>query len=153
VLGRSHMVLLLMMRALVDKGHTNASRGTATAVCTKAWGRPAGPRAGITTHLLAGGHGTSEHTSEGHEATLVAGGNHLGDVHHQRTIRVAVPERAAARAYNVSTAQCQHSPRGALPLLDTNKQSHAVPTEDLSSAPPTSLGQLLSGASTQIDPM
>jgi len=54
-----------------------------------------GLRAGLVlraldAHLLAGGGGTGEDTTEGGEAATLVGGNHLGDVHHERTIRVAL---------------------------------------------------------------
>eukprot|EP00754_Rhynchopus_humris_P009966 Rhum_TRINITY_DN14106_c0_g1::Rhum_TRINITY_DN14106_c0_g1_i1::g.69326::m.69326 len=42
--------------------------------------------------LLAGLHLTREHTAERDETALVRGGNHLGDVHHQRGGGVALPQ-------------------------------------------------------------
>lgn len=47
----------------------------------------------VWTHnanLLASSHTAREHTTKGIEATLIAGWYHLGDVHHQRCIRIAV---------------------------------------------------------------
>ena len=39
--------------------------------------------------LLSSGHLAGEHTAEGVESSLVRSGDHLTDVHHQRTIGVA----------------------------------------------------------------
>lgn len=41
-------------------------------------------------HLLARGHAAGEDTAKGVEASLVGGGHHLGDVHHQRSLGVTV---------------------------------------------------------------
>ncbi|KNC26657.1 hypothetical protein FF38_01376 [Lucilia cuprina] len=42
------------------------------------------------TALLTGGYFTGEYTTESVETTLIGGGYHLGDVHHQRTIGITV---------------------------------------------------------------
>ena len=46
--------------------------------------------------LLAGGDGTSEDTAESVEATLVVGGDHLGDEDHEGAVLVAVCDRVVA---------------------------------------------------------
>eukprot|EP00967_Tisochrysis_lutea_P023621 scaffold27132_cov17-Tisochrysis_lutea.AAC.6 len=42
--------------------------------------------------LVAGADLAGEHTAEGQEAALIRGGNHLGHVHHQGTVGVAVAD-------------------------------------------------------------
>lgn len=46
----------------------------------------------LDADLEAGADGTGEDTTEGVEAALVGGGNHLGDVEHERTLGVAVTD-------------------------------------------------------------
>lgn len=41
-------------------------------------------------HLQASGHTAREHTTEGVETTLVAGWHHLRNIHHQRSLWIAV---------------------------------------------------------------
>lgn len=42
-------------------------------------------------NLQATGHTSREHTAKGVETTLVIAWDHLGNVHHQRSLRIAVP--------------------------------------------------------------
>jgi hypothetical protein len=46
----------------------------------------------LNADLETGTDGTGEDTTEGVESTLVGGGNHLGDVKHERTLGVAVTD-------------------------------------------------------------
>jgi hypothetical protein len=45
------------------------------------------------SNLLRGGDGTGEDSSESDESALVGGGNHLGDVHHEGSLGVALSHR------------------------------------------------------------
>ncbi len=50
----------------------------------------------LDADLHSGGDCAREDTAEGEEARLVSGGHHLGDVHHQRTLGVAVLDGGSA---------------------------------------------------------
>ena len=44
----------------------------------------------VGLHLVAGGNLTGEHAAERKEAALVGGGDHLGHVHHEGALGVAI---------------------------------------------------------------
>lgn len=69
----------------VSSHHKN---GTLDVLDVKVFLRAGRVAGSLDTYLLTGSDGTGEDTTEGVEATLIRGGNHLGDVHHKRAIGV-----------------------------------------------------------------
>jgi len=57
------------------------------------------------TDLLSSLNTSREHTSESVEATLVVGGHHLGDVHHEGTVRVTVLDTDSGLIVHVTSVQ------------------------------------------------
>mmetsp|Transcript_5199 Transcript_5199/g.14877 ORF Transcript_5199/g.14877 Transcript_5199/m.14877 type:complete len:885 (-) Transcript_5199:8-2662(-) len=61
------------------------------------------------THLLSGGDLSGEDTAEGVETSLIGCGNHLGDVHHHRSVRIAVPDTGGVDIIQRSLVQDVHT--------------------------------------------
>mmetsp|Transcript_42537 Transcript_42537/g.101379 ORF Transcript_42537/g.101379 Transcript_42537/m.101379 type:complete len:426 (+) Transcript_42537:1066-2343(+) len=63
----------------------------------------------LDSHLLSRGNGAREHAAKGVEAALVRGGNHLGDVHHQRACRIAAANAVGRRIIHGTLVQVLHA--------------------------------------------
>merc|ERR1712232_34073 len=63
----------------------------------------------LNAHLLASGNGSAEHTAECVEAALVTGWHHLGHVHHQRTVRLAVHDGLGCLIIGRTLVQIVHT--------------------------------------------
>jgi len=59
--------------------------------------------------LVASADLAREHTAESQEAALVGGGNHLGDVHHERAIGVAVSDGSGVLVIQRALVQGVHT--------------------------------------------
>lgn len=59
----------------------------------------------LNADLETGTDGTGENTAEGVESTLIGGGNHLGDVQHERALGVAVTDTNGGRIVKRSLVQ------------------------------------------------
>jgi len=59
--------------------------------------------------LLSSDDGSGEDSSEGVESTLVRGGDHLGDVHDERSVGVASSDRVGSGVVHSSSVQVLNS--------------------------------------------